>query len=77
MSGAVFWEFLAVAVLSGVGGFLLAYAVDPWLRGEPSWLDDDLEEPLEGSLEHLGHRRFHLVVDDGERRTVYDWDQDD
>jgi len=84
MNGLTFWEMLAFTVLGGLGGFLLAHILNPWLRGEERWDDEDdgwddeddlLETPLEG---YEPRRRFRLVVDDEKgNRTVYDWDQDD
>jgi hypothetical protein len=79
MNGLTLWECLAFTVLGGVGGFLVAHLVNPWLRGEEPWLTDEdiLEGPLEDPLEGSGSvRRFRLVVDDNAGRTVYDWAED-
>lgn len=71
MNGLTFWECLAFTVLGGLGGFLLAYVVDPWLRNETQWDDRVLEDALEGSLEHP----LEGVTKYGPVRP-YDWERD-
>jgi hypothetical protein len=69
---------LAFTVLGGLGGFLIAHLVNPWLRGEDLWIDEEyLEESLEESLEHLDNvRQFRLIVHDEAGRRIYDWAED-
>jgi hypothetical protein len=70
---------LAFTVLGGLGGFLLAHLVNPWLRGEEPWMDDEdiLEESWNDSLEDYGpSRQFRLIVHDEAGRRIYDWAED-
>ena len=77
MSGLTFWECLAFTVLGGLGGFLLAYVVDPWLRNEHR-LDEAWNEPLEGGLEESWKVAADWDAYRASRAAArpYDWEHD-